>query len=428
MIKTNKIKSALLTIVLFTTASFTAQAQEIFTKPDGAQTRWVSPENPTGEKGGGGKVNKGAKGNAYFIVAPGEKKTLFDVKGAGIIERIWMSGTIAINAEQRRAVRLDMFWDGASKPAVSAPLGDFFGVGLGLLAPFQSALFASPEARSYNCTIPMPYKKSAKIEITNESSTYVFIWYDVDYLQLKKVDENAMYFHAYWSRNPKTTLGDDFQILPEVNGTGRYLGSNIGIIGNPAFIGTWFGEGEVKMYLDDDKKLPTLVGTGTEDYIGSGWGQGIYYGPYHGALITDKTNDIYAFYRYHTSDHVYFYKNCKVTIQQMGSASVARILDMQNHHINMKPLDIIDTKDEGLPYVKKLDPNPHTRLLDQTTPVDLTSKQISGNAVLNFYRGDDDVSATAYFYLDKPESNLPALPPVELRMRDMKKVFDKEIK
>ena len=94
--------------------------------PKGITSRWVSPENPTGEKGKGGLTNKGAKGNAFFIIAPGEKKVLFDVKGAGIINRMWLSGTIGVNQIQRRAVRIDMFWDGCLKPAVSAPVGDFF--------------------------------------------------------------------------------------------------------------------------------------------------------------------------------------------------------------------------------------------------------------------------------------------------------------
>ena len=119
-------------------------------------TRWISPENPTGEKGKGGLTNKGAKGNAFFIVPPGQKQMLFDVKGAGIINRMWMSGTIGINQEQRRAVRIDMFWDGAGKPAVSAPIGDFFGIGHGMIAKYDNELFSSPEARSFNFTIPMP--------------------------------------------------------------------------------------------------------------------------------------------------------------------------------------------------------------------------------------------------------------------------------
>src|SRR5450631_4366763 len=206
-------------------------AQEPYKIPAGnPQTRWVSPENPTGGKGQAAKLNKGAKGQAFYIIAPGEKKILFDVKGAGVIHRIWMSGSIPITPDQRRMVRLDMFWDGAAKAAVSAPVGDFFGEGLGLLSPYENDFFSSPEARSYNCTIPMPFKNAARIELTNESTSYVYLWYDVNFLQLQKQDDDMLYFHTYWSRDLATTLGKDFMIMPPVKGKGRYLGANIGVI------------------------------------------------------------------------------------------------------------------------------------------------------------------------------------------------------
>jgi len=398
-------------------------AQELYKVPPGAQTRWVSPENPTGAKGQGGKINKGAKGNAFYIIAPGEKKVIFDTKGAGIIKRIWISGTIPVSPEQRRSVRIDMFWDGASKPAVSAPVGDFFGIGLGLIASFESDLFASPEGRSYNCTVPMPYRTSAHIEITNESSSYVLFWYDINYLELKKQDEDALYFHAYWSRSLKTELGKDFEILPEVKGKGRYVGTNIGVIGDSAYRGTWFGEGEAKVYLDGDKNLPTLVGTGTEDYIGSGWGQGKFFGPYHGSLISDSKNDLYAFYRYHTADPVYFYENCRVTIQQIGNASVEKMREMLSHHVALKPVWLFDAKGVGVAEIKEAPEQ--FRLLDQKETFDINNSNLSKTIGGNFYRSDD-VSATAYFYLDSPENNLPSLPAVDVRMRDLKeKVFEK---
>lgn len=197
--------------------------------PD-VQTVWVSPENPTGEKAKGGLTNKGAKGNAFYVIASGETKTILDIKGAGIINRMWMSGSIAKNAEQRRAVRIDMFWDGCKKAAVSAPIGDFFGLAHGLMAQFDNELFSSPEAKSFNFTIPMPYRKSAYITITNESKSEVWLWYDIDLLKMDKIPNDAMYFHSYWNRNLKTTKGEDYVILPKVKGLGRYIGT-IGIGG-----------------------------------------------------------------------------------------------------------------------------------------------------------------------------------------------------
>lgn len=406
---------------------FVLHAQEWY-KPStpGTQTRWVSPENPAGLKGQGGMTNKGAKGNAFYIIAPGAKKVVLDVKGAGIIERIWMAGSVVANREQKRSVRIDMFWDGAAKPAVSAPIGDFFGLGLGLNSPFQNSLFASPEGRSYNCTIPMPYRTSAKIEITNEASSFVTIWYDVDFISMPKLVDNPLYFHTYWSRSPETKIGKDFEILPKVNGNGRYMGANIGVIGNPKYNGTWFGEGEVKMYLDGDKNFPTLVGTGTEDYIGTGGGQRLFYGPYFGSLVADEKNDLYAFYRYHTVDPVYFHKDCRVTIQQLGSARLDGIkrLVAKNPEVKIVWMYEGHNSDDITNVVQSKAPE-QINYLDLNSSIDLTRNDFSKSNYANFYRSDD-VSSTAYFYLDKPESNLPPLQSVEVRMKDMKaNVFDK---
>ena len=223
-----------------------SQSQDLFRMSD-EQTRWISPENPTGAKGSAGKTNQGAKGDAFVVVAPGQTFALGEIKGSGIIRRIWMSGTIPRNAEQRRLIKLQMFWDGESKPAVDCPIGDFFGVGLGKIASFESALFANPEGRSFVSTVPMPFRKGARIQIVNEASSFALIWYDINYSELKKLDSNALYFHASWRREPQTTIGKDFEILPRITGKGRFLGTNIGVIGNPSYNGTWFGEGEVKV-------------------------------------------------------------------------------------------------------------------------------------------------------------------------------------
>ena len=376
--------------------------------PPEVNTRWVSPENPAGEKGRGGTTNQGAKGNAFFIVQPGASKTLFDVKGPGIINRMWLSGTIGVNPEQRRAVRIDMYWDGAQKPAVSAPVGDFFGMGLGASAKYDNALFASPEGRSFNFTIPMPFHQSALINITNESTGEVWIWYDINFLKTEHLPPDAMYFHAFWNRDPKTTPGVDYEILPEVQGKGRYIGTNIGVIGDSVYQGTWFGEGEVKVFLDGDQNLPTLVGTGTEDYIGTGWGQGEYAARFFGSLISDKENDLYAFYRYHIKDPVYFHENCRVTIQQMGNSDKNGIIEMKGRGADITPVWFLGKKDGK---------TVQRRLLDETNPPKVEDEDFPVTST-NFYRSDD-VSATAYFYLDKPSSNLPSLPPVELRMKNL---------
>lgn len=414
--KMNLIRPIVITFIAVQAISSTSQ--EWYKAPKSTMhTRWISPENPTGAKGMGAKTNKGAKGNAFYIVQPGETKTLLDIMGTGIIYKMWMSGTIGTSQEQRRAVRLDVYWDGEKKPAISTPIGDFFGMAHGLLAKFDNALFSSPEARSFNFTIPMPFRKSALMTITNEAATEVWIWYDINYVQMKSLPKDAMYFHAYWNRDVKTTLTQDYAVLPTVQGKGRYLGCNIGVIGDSLYNGTWFGEGEVKIYLDGDKESPTLVGTGTEDYIGSGWGQGEYASRIFGSLISNSKHDIYAFYRYHTDDPVYFHQDCRVTIQQMGNQRKSKVLKAKENGAELIPVWYIGN--DG----KK---SQHMRLLDAENPIKIDDPEFP-DTHLNFYRRDD-VCATAYFYLDRPSNNLPPLPPLELRMKHLNSRIWEKIK
>lgn len=374
--------------------------------PAGVQTRWISPENPTGAKGQGALSNKGGKGNAFYVVAPGATQTLLDLEGPGIIQRMWSSGTIGLNPVQRRAVRLDMYWDHAEKPAVSVPFGDFFGLGLGVTARYDNALFSNPEGRSFNATVPMPFHQAARMTITNESDSEVWIWYDINVLLVPSLPKDTLYFHAYWNRDPATTPGVDYEILPGCGGQGRYLGANLGVIGNPVYQGSWFGEGEVKIYLDGDENYPTLVGTGTEDYIGTGWGQGEYCGRYFGSLLSNKEHDLYAFYRYHLPDPVFFHEHCRVTIQMIGNATKPHIRTMQDRGAEITPIWFLDHHNGKSVQRRLLDEAHPPRLSDDDFPV----------ASTNFYRSDD-VSATAYFYLDRPCSNLPELPDRALRLQ-----------
>ena len=193
-------------------------AQQLYQMPPATKSRLSSFENPNGVKGNGGKTNKTAK--------PGETKTLLHVDGEGTIQRIWL--TIDQNPVKLRSLRLQMFWDGATKPAVDVPLGDFFCNNLGKKIAFQSALFSSGEGRSFNCYIPMPFRKSARVVLTNESKEVVMLFYDLDFV-LGKVGADALYFHAYWTRQDSGTPGDDFVILPKVEGKGRFLGVSVGL-------------------------------------------------------------------------------------------------------------------------------------------------------------------------------------------------------
>jgi Protein of unknown function (DUF2961) len=380
---------------------------QLYAYDDNMEARWSSPENPNGAKGAGGKTNFGAKGHPYDTIAAGASLELLKVTGAGIIQRMW----ITINdrsPEMLRALKIEMFWDDADKPAVSAPFGDFFGIGLGRTTAFQNALFANAEGRSFNCFIPMPFKKSARIVVTNESGRKLNnIFFDVDYSLLNTWNDSYLYFHAFWQRDTATKLASDFELLPAVNGKGRFLGVNIGVNGNPVYTTSWFGEGEVKMYIDGDKDLPTLNGTGTEDYIGTAWGQGKFINQYTGCSVANDSIKQWAFYRYHIPDPIYFKTNCRVTIQQLGGDGTAAV---QGYQQKGAPLIPIETDDGTLhTYYKK----------DSVLKLDTA---IMPKGWTNFYR-TDDVSATSYFYLDQPQSNLPAIQPVALRtvnLRDKK--------
>ncbi|MBE7178903.1 MAG: DUF2961 domain-containing protein, partial [Mucilaginibacter polytrichastri] len=306
-----------------------AQQKPLYEFDPNSQTRWSSFENPAAAKGMGARENNGAKGHPSQGIAPGETLVLLDAKGSGIINRIWMT-VMDRSPEMLRSLRLEMFWDGEKKPAVSVPLGDFFGVGLGRTAKFHNAFFADPEGRSFLCFIPMPFKTSARIQITNDSQKRLsHLFYDVNFQSQKISGKNGLYFHACWRRDTATTLGKDFSILPEVKGRGRFLGMNMGVIANPAYGELWWGEGEVKMFLDGDSRYPTLAGTGAEDYIGTGWGQGEFFNDFSGSLVADAKKNEWAFYRYHVPDPVYFSSGIRVTIQQMGSGKKADVLALQ---------------------------------------------------------------------------------------------------
>lgn len=398
--------------VLFTAVLFgllcsigPARAQQLYELPAaGTETRWISFENIRGEKGAAAKENKGAKGHSSEWIRAGERRLLMDYSGAGIIHRIWMT-VIDRSPAALRSVRVEMYWDNAAKPAVSAPLGDFFGVSLGLKTAFQSAAFADPEGRSFNCYIPMPFKKHAKIVFINESKTDQLLFYDINFSALKQPPPQAAYFHAYWSTNKGVGLGQDFAILPEIKGKGRFLGTNIGIVTDKVYGSTWFGEGEVKIYLDGDQQYPTLAGTGTEDYIGSAWNLGAFSNLYQGAPVVDKVKGRFSFYRYHIPDPVFFKSSCKVTIQQMGGGGRDSIRAIIKAGGQARPVSVM-TRDGLIP------------LLDTPGYPDLFDDRFSKDEWVNFYR-IDHYSATAYFYLDKPENGLPPIAPPDERLNGL---------
>lgn len=371
--------------------------ESLFVVPDGVESRWASAENPEGGRGVGGQANAGRKGSANYPFPAGKTLTLAEHHGtSGIVRRMWV--TISDRSpEMLRGIRLEMFWDNAAEPAVSVPLGDFFSQGLGRMATFQSALFSSPEGRSFNCCIPMPFRTGMKIQVTNESGKDLsMFFYDVNYTIGDKLGDDVMYFHSTWRRENPTTMQRDFEILPKVSGKGRYLGCNIGVIANTElYFKSWWGEGEVKVYLDGDDKYPTLCGTGTEDYIGTGWGQGQYDTLYQGCHVADAEKFHYCFYRLHVPDPVYFHQDCRVTIQQIGCWGPGVREEM---HKAGRPIY------KAGPGLVAVDLSPNSK---EAGPYGLFERH-------------DDWSACAWFYLDKPVNTLPPLAPVAERVAGLR--------
>jgi hypothetical protein len=351
----------------------------LFEKPAGVETRWFSPENPAGAKGQGGQENRGSKGRPFVSLPKGASVDLMAYTGSGIVTRIW--ATISDRGpEMLRGLRIEMYWDGAETPAVSAPFGDFFGIALGRCVPFECALFSDPEGRSFNTFIPMPFRTAARIVVINDSDRDLpYLFYDVDAVVNVNHSPETLYFNA---------LGKEFAILPEIEGSGRFLGCNFGVVVDPRYEGSWWGEGEVKVRIGGEE-FPTLCGTGTEDYIGTGWGQGFYVQRTQGCTIADKDNHQWAFYRYHLDDPVFFDGRVSVTIQTIGGTGRDKVVEFLEKDLPVIPIS--------------LDPGPGhsmTHLMTTTPPTDVrTLEQKEG--WVNFWR-QDDWSATAYYYLDRP--------------------------
>ena len=379
---------------------------EISQKRPDVETRWASFENPLALKGAGATENQGAKGHPFDSLEVGETKTLLQVKGSGEIRRMWFT-LDSKDPETLRSLHLQIYWDGASSPAVSVPFGDFFVAILGRTAAFENALFSNPEGRSFVCYIQMPFRKGATVRITNDSTRKVpRLFYDIDFLETKIWNPDSLYFHAVWRREPQTTLGQDFEILPRVEGEGRYIGTHVGVILNQQNTG-WWGEGVVKFFLDGDSSHPTLAGTGTEDYIGTGWGQEVFLGRFQGSILADAQRGQYGFYRYHLPDPVYFHHDIRVTISQLGGENRSRVLAMMKKGVPVKPVAM----DDGGKWIKLQDA-PKRDLMDYET----TSSDPG-----TVYSRQDDVSGIALFYLDSPENHLPVLAPVAERIQGISK-------
>ncbi len=304
-----------------------------------AVTRSNSAENFLGEKSQGGKATSGTGaitarelGQGWKIspcinIPAQQTVTLADIKGSGAIQHIWMTMDPAL---WRRLV-LRFYWDGETSPSVEVPVGDFFCNGWGVRCNINSLPVAVNPAGGLNCFWEMPFRKHARITIENPSLDEAQdFFYQIDYT-LTEVPVDRAYFHAQWRRSNPVKSKEVHMLLDNVCGQGQFVGTYLawGVHHNG-----WWGEGEIKFYLDGDTDWPTICGTGTEDYFGGAWSFetpdgkiGTYSTPFLGLpqiIQPDgvmKSQQRFGLYRWHVMDPIRFQKDLRVTIQDLGFRS-----------------------------------------------------------------------------------------------------------
>lgn len=318
-----------------------------------AKTRSICPENFTGEKGKGGMaqvcdrgkrnianaayaardLGEGWKVNPYIIINSKETITIAEMEGPGAIQHIWMTPT----GNWRFSI-IRIYWDDEKEPSVECPVGDFFCMGWGIYAPLSSLAVCINPGSAFNCYWTMPFRKKCKITIENiDEEKAMNLYYQVDYT-LTDVPEDAAYFHAQWRRtNPNHT--SDYTIVDNIKGKGHFVGTYLawGVNNNG-----WWGEGEIKFFMDGDKKFPTICGTGTEDYFCGSYNfdrGGQYkefctpYAGLHQVIRPDGTYNSqqrFGLYRWHITDPIRFEKDLKVTIQDLGWRAGGRYLPQKS--------------------------------------------------------------------------------------------------
>lgn len=340
------------------------------------RTRSISAENPTGEKGKGGMaipnpsepkpaasaraaddLGQDWKVRPFIRVNARETAVLMDVAGSGIIQHIWLVEGL------NRGLVIRFYWDGEETPSVESPAPDFFAVGHGRFAPVNSLPVVVNPANALNCFWPMPFRTRARITLSNETDQDVeLVAYQITYVETE-VPANAGTFHAQYRRAP-TADRNPYTILDGVKGQGRYVGT---FLAWTQMEKGWFGEGEIKFYLDGDERFPTICGTGTEDYFLGSYGfPKPFSTAYSGTVLPTSDGDappnFWSLYRWHIQDPINFAQDLRVTIQALGWGTNGKY--------------------------KKL---------------------------------ADDIASVAYWYQAEPHAPFPKLPPLAERLREAKR-------
>jgi hypothetical protein len=301
-----------------------------------AVTRSISAENPTGDKGRGGMATEGTgavparelgqgwKVSPSIDVAGHTTVVLADIEGPGAIQHVWLT----VHPAHWRRLTFRCFWDGEATPSIDVPLGDFFCNGWCERCNISSLPIAVNPAGGFNSYWEMPFRKHARIEIENLSPDEIKgFYYSIDYA-LTNVPDDRAYLHVQWRRSNPLPYQTVHTLLDGVRGQGHYVGTYIAWgVNNTG----WWGEGEIKFYLDGDDDWPTICGTGTEDYFGGAWNfehpkgeYGSFSTPFLGMpqVITPdglyRSQQRFGMYRWHIMDPIRFRQDLRVTIQALG--------------------------------------------------------------------------------------------------------------
>jgi hypothetical protein len=320
-----------------------------------ARTRSITPENLTGEKGRGGMATEGtgascARGlgqgwkiSPSIVIAASESCILADIEGAGAIQQIWMTVS---NVRWRNAI-LRVYWDEQEHPSVEAPVGDFFACGWECYAQVSSLAVCVNPGQAFSCYWEMPFRRRARFVLENRDAEAMTIYYQINYA-LTDVPDDVAYFHAQFRRTNPLPYLTDYRILDGVGGRGHYVGTYMAWGVNN---GGWWGEGEIKFFLDGDTDFPTLCGTGTEDYFCGSYNFDVgnvnpdfprayteFTTPYSGLpqVIrpdgTYRSQQRFGMYRWHIMDPIRFEADFRVTMQALGwrTEKARRYLPLQD--------------------------------------------------------------------------------------------------
>ncbi len=315
-----------------------------------AKTRSISAENLTGEKAKGGMavegtgadpardLGRGWKVSPSFLLEGNSVTTIADIEGPGAIQHIWMTIGRLNGKDVWRDFILRIYWDDQAWPSVEVPVGDFFANGWNEYAHVNSLAVCTNPARGFNCYWTMPFRRRARVTIENRNPEPIYLYYQIDYA-LAEVEEECAYFCASFRRsNP--TVGALHTVIDGIEGMGHYVGTYMAWqVNNNA----WWGEGEIKFYMDGDDEYPTICGTGTEDYFCGAYNfdvPGVGYTAYSTAYAglpqiirpdgRYRANTRFGMYRWHITDPIRFEENLRVTIQDLGWRSERRYLPQQS--------------------------------------------------------------------------------------------------